>query len=65
LDIGEVKKLEPSNESDVREINDRKRKAKSRKSRKKGDLIVESVPRSINLTEFQKVFSVMKRETQK
>ena len=44
----------------------RKKKQKVEKSKKKkGDLIVESVPRSINLTEFQKVFSVMKRETQK
>ena len=59
----EVKKLQLSNESDVREINDKKEKQKVEKSRKKGDLIVESVPRSINLTEFQKVFSVEKRNT--
>ena len=35
----------------------RKKEQKVGKSRKKkGDLIVESVPRSINLTEFQKCF---------
>ncbi len=58
FDIEEVKKLQLSNESDVREINDEKEKQKVEKSRKKGDLIVESVPRSINLTEFQKCFQL-------